>query len=105
MKLWDVTWDLWEQHNGFLHTCANQEILHNMANIDAEIQFQFCPGTAHLPWWAQYLFEGNVDALLGTLIHHWKKWLASVTAAQEMAANWQSQWGQEMVASQRLDTV
>ena len=80
-KLWDVTWDLWEQRNGFLHTHANQEILHNMAVIDAEIQFQFHQGAAQLPRRAHYLFEGNVDTLLCTSIHHWKKWLASVTAA------------------------
>ena len=86
MKLWDVTWDLWEQWNGFLHTCDNQEILHNMATIDAEIRFQFHQGAAQLPRWAHYLFEGNVDTLLGTSIHHQKKWLASVTAAREMAA-------------------
>ena len=40
-KLWDVAWDLWEQRNGFLHARDNQEILHNMATIDAEIRFQF----------------------------------------------------------------
>jgi hypothetical protein len=40
-KLWDVAWDLWEQHNGFLHDAEYQETLHNMASIDAEIRFQF----------------------------------------------------------------
>jgi hypothetical protein len=101
-KLWDVAWDLWEQRNGFLHDSANQEILHNMAVIDAEIRFQFRQGAAHLSRRAQYLFEGNVDTLLGTSIRHRKKWLASVTAAREMAANRQSQWDQEMAASRQL---
>ena len=101
-KLWDVVWDLWEQHNGFLHACNNQEIVHNMAAIDAEIQFQFHQGAAQLPRQAHYLFEGNVDTLLSTLIHHQKKWLASVTAAWEMATNSQSQRDQEMAASWQL---
>ena len=73
-----------------------------MANIDAEIQFQFHQGTAQLPRWAHYLFEGNMDTLLSTLIHHWKKWLASITAAQEMAATSQSQRDQELAASRQL---
>ena len=80
-KLWDVAWDLWEQRNGYLHARDNQEILHNMATIDAEIRFQFHQGAAQLPRQAHYLFEGNVDTLLSTSICHQKKWLASVTAA------------------------
>jgi hypothetical protein len=43
-KLWDVAWDLWEQHNGFLHDVEYQDILHNMTSIDAEIKFQFHEG-------------------------------------------------------------
>ena len=101
-KLWDVAWDLWEQRNGFLHARDNQEILHNMATIDAEIRFQFHQGAAQLPRWAHYLFKGNVDTLLSTSIRHRKKWLASVTAAREMAANSQSQKDQELAASQQL---
>ena len=69
-KLWDIAWDLWEQCNGFLHARDNQETLHNMATIDAEIRFQFHQGTAQLPQRAHYLFEGNVDILLSTLIRH-----------------------------------
>ena len=73
-----------------------------MATIDAEIRFQYRQGTAQLPRWAHYLFEGNVDTLLGTLICHQKKWLASVTAAWEMAAHSQSQRDQEMATSRQL---
>ena len=102
MKLWDVAWDLWEQRNGFLHARDNQETLHNMVTIDAEIRLQFHHGAARLPRWAHYLFEGNVDTLLSTSIHHQKKWLASVTAAWEMAAHSQSQRDQELAASWRL---
>ena len=70
-----------------------------MAGIDAEIQFQFQQATVNLPRWTQYLFDGNVDNLLFTSICHGKKWLASVTATQEMAASQQSQQDQEMAAS------
>ena len=101
-KLWDVAWDLWEQRNGFLHARENQEILHNMATIDAEIRSQFRQGTAQLPRRAHYLFEGDVETLLGTSIRHRKKWLASVTAAREMAATSQSQRDQELAASRQL---
>ena len=73
-----------------------------MATIDAEIRFQFHQGTAQLPRQAHYLFEGNVDTLLGTSICHQKKWLASVTAAREMAAISQFQRDQELAASWQL---
>jgi hypothetical protein len=39
-KLWDVAWDLWEQRNGFLHRAEYEDMLHDTANLDAEIRFQ-----------------------------------------------------------------
>ena len=73
-----------------------------MATIDAEIRSQFRQGPAQLPNRTHYLFEGNVDTLLGTSIRHRKKWLASAIAAREMAAHSQSQRDQELAASRQL---
>jgi hypothetical protein len=67
-KLWDVAWDLWEQRNGFLHDAEYQETLYNMANVNAEIRFQFERGCAKLPQRVRYLFEGNLSELLTTSV-------------------------------------
>jgi hypothetical protein len=101
-KLWDVAWDLWEQRNGFLHDRENQETLHNMVNIDAEIRFQFRQGHRNLPRRVRYLFEGDVEDLLNTSIHSRQQWLASITAARAMANERQAQQDRGMAASRQL---
>ena len=80
----------------------NQAILHNMAGIDAKIRFQFRQGVSHLPRRSHYLFEGTVDDLLRTSIHHRKQWLASVTAARAMTVENQTQQHQALAASRQL---
>ena len=101
-KLWDVAWDLWEQCNGFLHDREYQETLHNMASVDAEIRFQFRQGHTHLSQQARYLFDGTVEDLLQTSIHHRQRWLASITAAWAMANEHQAQQDQGLAASWQL---
>ena len=54
-KLWDIAWDLWEQHNGFQHDQEYQEAIHQQAGLDDEIHYQFWKGTADLPHWVHYL--------------------------------------------------
>jgi hypothetical protein len=101
-KLWDVAWDLWEQRNGFLHARENQEVLHDMVNVDAEIRFQFQRGRQTLSRRSRYLFDGEVEELLQTSIHTRQQWLASVTAARAMAVERQAQEDQGMAASRQL---
>jgi hypothetical protein len=102
-KLWDVTWDLWEQHNGFLHDRDYQETLHNMASIDTEIRLQCRQGHAHLPRQMWYLFDGRIEDLLTMSVHNRKQWLASITAASwAMATEHLAQQDQGMAASRQL---
>jgi hypothetical protein len=101
-KLWDIAWDLWEQRNGFLHDSAYREILHGMANVDAEIRYQFQQGSKNLPRRTQYLFEGDVEELLQTSIRSRQQWLVNVLAARRMANERQAQHDQEMAASRQL---
>ena len=101
-KLWDVAWDLWEQCNGFLHDAEYQETLYNMANIDAEIRFQFECGCEKLPQRVRYLFEGNLSELLTTSVQHRKKWLASVMVARAMADECQALQDQSLAASRQF---
>jgi hypothetical protein len=101
-KLWDVAWDLWEHRNGFLHDAEYQETLYNMANVNAEIRFQFERGCEKLPQRVRYLFEGNLSELLTTSVQHRHKWLATVTAAREMADERQALQDQSLAASRQL---
>jgi hypothetical protein len=73
-----------------------------MANNDAEIRFQFRQGPTHLPRRARYLFDGNMEDLLKTSVHHRQRWLASVTAARAMANEHQAQQDESMAASRQL---
>ena len=97
-----MAWDLWEQRNGFLHDAEHQETLYNMANVDAEIRFQFARGCEKLPQRVRYLFEGNLSELLTTSVQHRKKWLASVMAARAMADERQSLQDQNLAASRQF---
>jgi hypothetical protein len=48
-KMRDVTWDLWEQRNGIIHSKENEATLHNMEEVDVEIWYQFQQGLESLP--------------------------------------------------------
>jgi hypothetical protein len=75
-KMWDVEWDLWEQRNGFAHSKENEGVLHNMAEVDAEIQYQFQQGPVGLLQRVQYLFAGRVDDLL-QILHPYSEGMAA----------------------------
>jgi hypothetical protein len=105
-KLWDVTWDLWEQQNGFLHQAEYQDTLHNAANLNSEIRFQLQQGSSNLPRRTQYLFEeGNTGKLLNTSIGHQQQWLQSVQVVWMMANERQAAQDQSMATSKQLMRV
>jgi len=101
-KLWDVAWDLWEQRNGFLHRAEYEDMLHDTANLDAEIRFQLRRGNNNLPRRMQYLFDIEATDLLHTSVRHRQQWLHSVYATREMAEERQSREERSMAASRQI---
>jgi hypothetical protein len=65
-------------------------MLHDTANLDAEIRFQLQRGNDDLPRRMQYLFDIEATDLLNTSVRHRQQWLRSVYAAHEMAEERQS---------------
>jgi hypothetical protein len=72
-KLWDVAWDLWEYHNGIIHSKENAEILHNMVETDGKIWTQYLRGPHGLAQRDHSLFNSTLtDILSASILYHQK---------------------------------
>ncbi len=81
-KLWDVAWDLWDQHNEALHNdTINRDILDSHANDQIRNIYQH--GSTTLPRDALHLIRAPLDAQLQKPLATKLLWLQSVQAAQD----------------------
>jgi hypothetical protein len=83
-KLSEVAWDMWEHRNHILHAKENEDVLHNMIQVDAEITYLWRQGHGDLPPRERYLFSGSLEDLLQSSVRNRKLWLTTVTSAMTM---------------------
>ena len=75
---------MWEHRNHILHAKENEDVLHNMIQVDAEITYLWRQGHGDLPPRERYLFSGSLEDLLQSSVRNRKLWLTTVTSAMTM---------------------
>ena len=84
-KLWEVSWDMWEHRNGFVHTNSANTIASQA--ITRELHQEHALGIHSLPRQDQHLFRITLDTLLQSKLEVQQAWLSNVKAARA-----RSQW-------------
>lgn len=94
-KLWEISWDLWEQRNDYLHRRDESRLV---AQLDADITTEFQLGSATVPRSSRHLFT-DLQSILVSPIPRRKMWLSRVVAAraryQHMIAQGQMEYSSE----------
>jgi len=81
-KLWEVAWDLWDQHNEALHTeAANWDLLDSQANDQIHMVYQ--QGSTTLPQDALALLCEPLNTQLQKPLATKLLWLQTIQATQE----------------------
>ena len=83
-KLWDISWDQWEDRNGALHSTPMADDLNGAVSLDAAIQAECRLGSIGLPPNVRCTFPKDVKVLLNSPVHERKCWLQLVRSAREL---------------------
>ena len=95
-KLWEISWDLWEQRNDYLHRRDESRV---EAQLDADITAQFQLGPANVPRSSRNLFT-DLQSILVSPLPRRKMWLGRVVAARARYQHMVSQ-GQMAYSTER----
>ena len=84
-KLWNISWDLWQDRNDILHSTPREAILSGMASLDKAILEEIQLGKEGLPKKVQDIFPNESEVLLESTLIQKKSWFVLVRAARELA--------------------
>ena len=84
-KLWDISWDLWEDRNKTIHNTAMGSILSGVDSLDKAIQEEYQLGRDGLPKPVQDNFPDDINEILSSPLNQKKSWFKLVRAARELA--------------------
>jgi len=79
-KLWNISWDMWDHHNGILHNASQsrEDILDSA--INDQLRILHGQGLHAIPRDAFHLFSQSVNNLIAHQRHYKVQWVASVEA-------------------------
>ena len=83
-KLWDISWDLWDDRNKVLHNTPMAGDLSGAASLDKAIGEEFMLGSTGLPALVRGQFPENVQNILKAPLLQRKSWLVLVRASREL---------------------
>ena len=79
-KIWEVSWDMWEHRNGFVHTPSANTVASRA--ITRALRQEHALGIHSLPRQDQHLFRITLDTLLQSRVEVQQAWLSNVKAAR-----------------------
>ena len=83
-KLWNISWDLWQDRNDVLHKTSRNELLSGAATLDAAIIEECQLGCEGLPRIVRDAFPIDIKELLEAPLIHRKSWFVLVRSAREL---------------------
>lgn len=83
VKMWEVSWDLWDHRNGILH---NNENSVKYAKQKREVELEFEEGYEGLARHVRRWFQGGVEAVLKLTPDQRQAFLVNVRAARTLAS-------------------
>ena len=83
-RLWDISWDLWQDRNDLLHKTSRKDILSGVATLDAAIIEECQLGNEGLPRIVRDTFPIDIEELLQAPLIHKKSWFVLVRTAREL---------------------
>jgi hypothetical protein len=63
-KIWDISWDIWEQRNGIAHDTLHPRRLAQLQVIQQEVKDIFCDGCDDLLSRDKRLFDKGLEKIL-----------------------------------------
>ena len=94
--LWNISWDLWEHRNSFVHDKEQGRLVRF---LNSSITEQYALGSASLARVDRALFRRSLQSTLNSSITHKQMWVERVLAARQrsvaITAEGQSAYGQE----------
>ena len=82
-KLWNISWDLWQDRNDILHKTSRVAILSGEASLDSAINEEYQLGNDELPKAVQNSFPDDIEEILSAPLIRKKSWYALVRTARE----------------------
>ena len=83
-KLWDISWDLWDDRNKVLHNTPMSGDLSGAASLDKTIGEEFMLGSTGLLALVRGQLPENVQNILKVTLLQRKSWLVLVRASREL---------------------
>jgi hypothetical protein len=100
-KLWDISWDMWEQRNGIAHDPAHPRAIAQLQSKQREVTDIFATGCQYLLPRDQRLFAKGADKITAGTLMEMDQWISSVLLARSRA----SSINDEYAASLRAERV
>ena len=83
-KLWEISWDLWDDRNDVLHKTPLAADLEGAASLDNAIREECLLGSEGLPATVRSTFPKDINKLIRAPLTQRKAWLVLVRAAREL---------------------
>ena len=83
-RMWEISWDLWDDRNDFLHKTPMAADLSGAASLDKAIREEYQLGSAGLPTPVRRQFPKDINKFLKTSLIQRKSWLVLVRASREL---------------------
>jgi hypothetical protein len=82
-KLWDISWDMWQQRNDINHNTMTPRKIQELAGLHLEVNAQFERGTAGLPL-SEHHWLQDQELILSLPMDRLKLWMQSITLARDV---------------------
>jgi hypothetical protein len=82
-KLWDISWDMWQQRNDINHNTMTPRKIQELAGLHLEVNAQFERGTAGLPL-SEHHWLQDQELILSLPMDRLKLWMQSITLAGDV---------------------
>ena len=83
-KLWNISWDLWQDCNDILHQTSREAALSGVASLNKAIVEEFQLESDGLPKTVRDTFPIDIVEILETSLIQKKSWFVLVRAAREL---------------------
>ena len=83
LKLWDVSWSMWDHRNHVLHQGSDHLVLEN-DELSRDIREEYRLGTQGVPSELRYIFEESLDTVLSYSVWRKRIWLTDAAAARAL---------------------
>jgi hypothetical protein len=86
-KIWDISWDMWEQRNGIAHGTLHPRRLAQLQVLKEQVTSIFEEGSNDLLPRDRRLFDKGIDTLLEGSDSEMQQWMISVLMARQRSAS------------------